>query len=182
MMFFYTGAVKNDQAQTDISKSLGGWISSSAIPNSKLGNLFSGISEMMIQNPNLQIRVVALKNLTGQTQNITIYTETPENSFSIFKIGVAQPMIDSVCGPYFEMLSSQDALPYSTEPVECEGLVNGITVNNFANNAFVGLFIVRELKNTIPGYKGAVISCETIEEQYGQEVETEDSISIKIQY
>jgi hypothetical protein len=182
MILYYTGAVKNDQQQNDPSKSLGGWISSSIIPNSKLGNLFSGISDSMIQNPNTQIRVIALKNLTGETKNVTIYTDTPEDSYSIFKLGVSQPVIDPECGPYFESLSSEDSLPYMTQVEEHEGAINGITISDFANNAYLGIFIVRELKDTVPGYKAATIPCEDIAESYGQPVQTEDSISIKIDY
>lgn len=181
-MFFYTGAVKTDQIQTDISKSLGGWISSSIIPNSKLGNLFSGISQLLIENPKSQIKVIALKNLTGATQNVTIFTETPVDSYSIFKIGIAQPMIDPVCGPFFETLTSEDSLPYSTQVAEHEGLANGIVINSFANNAFLGLFIVRELKSTVPGYKGAEIPCTTFESQYGQPIEDQEQTVIKISY
>ena len=182
MIFFYTGAVKNGQSQQIPAKSLGGWISNSVIPNSMLGNLFAGISESMIQNPKTQIRVIALQNLTGSTKNIKIYTETPVDSYSTFKIGVAQPMIDPDCGPFFETLHSDESLPYTTQVESHEGVLNAIEVNGFLNNAYVALFIVRELKTTIPGYKGAEIPCETYEEQFGQAVETEDSISIKIDY
>lgn len=186
MILYYTGAVASLQQQKDPSKSLGGWISNTVIPNGRLGNLFSGLSLSLIENPISQLRVIVLKNTSGSDlTDVKLYTTTPDGAQTTWKLGVATPSIDPTCNePYFETLDNENTLPYYTELSDAEAMGNAINIPTLANNGYIGIFIQRDVKNSVMGYNGAEITCDQVvtQSESTDEVIDEESVSLVIDY
>lgn len=146
-MIYYTGADGSGLIQNNSSKSLGGWISSSQVPNDFLNNLFSDISFDNIKNKDFIFRVLAFKNISNTNIDFSVYTETPEDSAVKYEIGLILNSIDSDCNcPYFEQLQSEKSSPYFVTVRECELQENKITLTNVPQNNFVGIFIKQVIK------------------------------------
>lgn len=161
-MLFYTGANKSNAIQGNPSLSLGGWISSSQVPNDYLNNLFSDIDYTTIKNDLKPIRVLGFKNLTGGIiPSFSVYTITPVNTSAKFKIGIILNAIDASCNcPYFEQLVSELANPFYVVLADCEGSSNALNLTNIPVNQFVGIFIQRVLiPDNNSDYKGKQKTC-----------------------
>jgi len=144
MIFFYTGASQDNIQQNSPSKSLGGYISSTIIPNSLIGNIFPSISYRNVTDGVEQIRAIALKNTFPTVlSNIKIYTTTPEDSIGFLTIGLVTPFVDSCDKPYLEFIQVEDQSPYYVEFLEVEGVDNAITISSLEPNQIVGLWIKR---------------------------------------
>lgn len=149
MIFFYTGASQDNTPQNDPSRSLGGYISNSIIPNSLLGNIFPSISYRNVMDGKEQIRAIVLKNTFPTTiTNIKIYTTTPEDSIGFITIGKVEPFKDSCNAFYLESIQVEDQSPYYVDFLEVEGLGNAITIPSMESNAVVGLWLKRTVTQT----------------------------------
>lgn len=67
MRLFYTGADTLNGVQRNIDKSLGGFISSTQVPNDSEENVFSQLSYMNLVNQRREFRALVLKNLNNVT-------------------------------------------------------------------------------------------------------------------
>jgi hypothetical protein len=75
MKLYYSGATTLNTPQTDVNKSLGGFMSSSEVPNGRLNNIFNDISSVSRQYAYNEIKGIFLKNTTGSTvNNVLLYT------------------------------------------------------------------------------------------------------------
>lgn len=146
-MLYYTGAIQHLAIQTDPSKSLGGYISSSQIPNDVLGNLFPVIDNNTLENNLKHTRVIAyLNTFSNAIGSLRVYTNTPSSSFSKLKVGLIVSSVDSTCNiPYFESLPSENATPFYVALQDAEGATNAVELNNILPNQYVGVFLQREL-------------------------------------
>jgi hypothetical protein len=145
MILFYTGADAANAPQINAEKSLGGFVSGSPIPNGKLNNLFSSISKSAVLGNKTEIRMIALKNLTGSTvSNLSIYTNTVGKSAKLQLAAVA-PMLDSSNNPLFEQLYDNDSLPFQATLNYHEGAENAILIDTFAANQVIGIWMLREI-------------------------------------
>lgn len=143
MILLYTGATIPDAAQINSEKSLGGFVSSSPIPNARLGNLFSGISKSVIIGQKKEIRMVALKNTTGAAlTGVTIHTENQNNSF-LYKIAAVASAVNNCGEMVFEQVQDGESLPYQATLSDHEGLLE-LQVGNMAIGQVIGIWICRE--------------------------------------
>lgn len=188
-MLFYTGANKSNAIQTNSARSLGGWISSSQIPNEVLNNIFGNIDYTIVSKNLKSNRVIAFKNTTGSIiPTFKIWTISPLDSFAKFKIGIILNSIEPSCNfPYFEQLSSEAASPMYVSLAECEAEVNALTLSNIPIDQYVGIFIQRELiEANNPDFGGASKTCEQFYEDFITpptiSEKTEDLIEIVISY
>jgi hypothetical protein len=115
MLLFYTGSDTPQGVQKLSEKSLGGYISSTIVPNGILNNLFSTFTKSDVDSKRNQTRVIALTNLTSAPiPNISLYTSIPNGSFVDIKLGVSEPFFDKCGNPNFEKLDTEEASPYYT--------------------------------------------------------------------
>ena len=150
MILYYTGADKGSYPQTFSNKSLGGYISSSVLPNGGLDNLFEKVGKSDIRQRRISVRCIALKNFFPDTkQNFKIYSELGENSLCTLKIAVVQPSIDPVGNfPYFEQIGDSESLPYYSDFQTYEGEANALIVPELLPQSYVGIWIMREFKES----------------------------------
>ena len=92
MMLYLTGATSSvkkseDVAQTDVSKSLGGYISSSAVPNGSLNTLFDSISLKTIKDKPKDTICIGLVNKFEQSvRNVSLKIISGQEDICRFKI------------------------------------------------------------------------------------------------
>lgn len=92
MLLFLTGAQTSlakseDNPQTDPSRSLGGYISSSPVPNSALNSLFDTVSAYTIEKKGKETIAIALINkLPNTVKNIQLKFVTPPDAVATFKV------------------------------------------------------------------------------------------------
>lgn len=162
MVLFYTGADKANASQKDSKKSLGGFVSSSMIPNGLLNNVFGKLSYIEMANPESQHRIIVLKNLAADIPagSLRIYTDHPFGHKAKITIGITEPMIDTISGePFFETLPEPTALPYYTEFTEYTLDVPYIHPQVLQNGQSIGLFLKRTITpENNRDYAGAVLT------------------------
>ena len=143
MILLYTGAQAPDLPQPQAGQSIGGFISATPIINGGISNIFPVINN----TSGRQVRMICLKNTTGAIVNsISIWTVTPTTAFSVLKLGFVQPAFDTICNRfYFEELVSPSSLPYQATLQTYEGVTNAFLLSTLAINAYIGIWIDREL-------------------------------------
>ena len=92
-MFYLTGAQSslkksNEVTQTDVMKSLGGYISSSPVPNNMINTLFDMVSLKTIKDKSQETICIGLINKLEKTvSDVTLKIVTPQEAICNFKIG-----------------------------------------------------------------------------------------------
>lgn len=161
MILLYTGADSPDVPQINPEKSLGGFISSSPVPNGRLSNLFSSISKGTIQKDQKDIRLIALKNTTGVTvNNVDVYTNVTGGSIILW-IAAVSPALNSCSQTVFEQLIDGSSLPYQAVVALHEGVGNKINIGSMIANAIIGIWIYRLVdQSKFPLLNTNALSCQ----------------------
>lgn len=109
MKLFYSGAQSLDSEQQNPIKSLGGFRSSTMIPNGDLNSLFDDVSLNSIEERLKEVKVCYLKNTkTTSLSEITLFTEQSTDSPFSLRIG-------AVSGLNAELLGSKNQIPYGVQ-------------------------------------------------------------------
>lgn len=114
MILFYTGALKSDELQLDQSKSLGGYFSSSIVPNGVVSNIFSELTNTERLEKSESHRCIGLKNTFVQdVNNVSIYVDTESDSRCRYELGVQIELFTDNCdNVYTEIIQTERQLPY----------------------------------------------------------------------
>jgi hypothetical protein len=145
MILFYTGATTPNIPQPNANNSLGGYVSSTGIPNGRLANLFSTISKSDVLQNRSVIRMIALKNTTGaDAVNVKIFTNVADSHVKL-KIAAVAPALDGNGNPVFESVYDGNSLPYQATLDYHEGVGNAIDAGTIANGAVICIWIIREV-------------------------------------
>lgn len=163
MALYYSGANAPGAQQPDPAKSLGGYMSSTQVPNGFLGNVFTVITKNTVANKKKEIRLIILKNfLPAIMTSVRLWTTVPVSptGFSKLKIAAVAPAIDPKCDyQYFESVANDDAIPYQAQLDYHEGELNAIEIGDIAVGGIVGIWMQRELNldsfTTADGLPGA---------------------------
>lgn len=150
MKLYYTGANTYGTYQNSPILSLGGFISSTIVPNSLLGNLFPEISKYSMENGESEVRAVILRNTTGAAINNVYISHTYPVSDQKAKIEWSPVTIPD--GKSMEKVSSPYSEPYNIagwfEPI---GDLNKILIaNSMADDGVIGLWVKRTVFSPNP--------------------------------
>ncbi len=175
MRLFYTNISTQEGGQTQPNLSLGGFISSTVVPNDTLQNLFADISCYSVAENREEYIALALRNETGaEATNVTLYFTYPvESQYSIemaFVAFNANGEIESVATPY--------TAPYNAEFNAADGIANALAIGNIPEDGYVGIWFKK------------IIDKDAIMEQYSDEnieangtpVEADERIVLSIIY
>lgn len=151
MIYYYSGASKTGDVQTDPSLSLGGKVSSSPIPNDLLQNIFSEASYLSIQQKKRETKLIVLHNdstqlATNMTMTFVINNDTDESdsdpnagdSLSAYRIAFVSPDDDGC----FEQIINSAALPFNAS---FQDVINNDTISipNLEADGYLGMWITR---------------------------------------
>lgn len=145
MILLYTGAPSNGGAQINADKSLGGYISSSPVPNGRLDNIFSLVSKSIVLGKKSEIRMIALKNTTGApVTNVKIYSNVLGSSVKL-KLAAVAPYLNESNVPVFESVQDGYSLPYQATLDYYLDADDAIEIPSISANETIGIWILREI-------------------------------------
>lgn len=185
MVLYYSGADRVGMAQNQPEKSLGGYISTSVIPNGMINSIFSTISRSVVEKQKRDTRLIVLTNTTGViVTDVKIYIEQTPNSVSNIKMAAVSPATDQCSNLFFESIPNTESLPYQATLDLHNGIGNAIEVGDMAIGATIGIWLSREIiPEEFPSTAGT--SQEAIDEMYNQlngNFITEDESNLKIDW
>lgn len=188
MKFYYTTSGEVESSQRKKSSSLGGYKSSTVIPNDDLNNLFGDITPFGItQNKPIYIGVM-LKNETGSdATGITFYFDYPTDpqiAYSKLEIAIVSLAQDAEGNYYMEHVDTQYSKPYNATFQESNGVGDSISLPDMVADSMLGMWIKRtiDIEAINTDYED-YISKPTGSDLYVQkELDIEDSIDIVIDY
>ena len=152
--YFYTGADDYLGAQIDKDKSLGGFVSSSEVPNDLVGSLFGEISSYTIDNDFRETKAIVIKNETGgDITGITTYFNNTATS-PYLKIEIASVALteDTSCTPSkfsMEKIVNSKASPVNAVFAEPTSSGTAVGLGNLTANSMLGIWIRVSLKSDI---------------------------------
>lgn len=158
VFFYYTGAAEVNQPQTQVQRSLGGYKSSTRVPNASLNSLFLGIGQKQRLEGDEQIIGLILTNESGATiTNLTMYATVPNGSPVTFQVA-AVTLIDN---NRIEQIPNNQASPYIGTLVEMTTIANIRTLAaSLDNGASIGVWIRRTVTAQ------AVQTCDQLYDDY----------------
>lgn len=153
MILYYSGAANYEESQSSPHLSLGGYISSVAIPNDRVGATLRSISALNKSRNSKQLLMAVLKNTSGsEATNVTIYYDYPTDGQYKLELAFVSPSVDGDSNPIFEKIQSANDLPLSATFAEYNGVANEVNIGSVANDATVGIWMKATLisANIVP--------------------------------
>ena len=147
MKLYYTVSSGNEVQQTKPQLSLGGYKSSSPLVNSQIGNLFSDITPVTINNFNQdQFIGLVLKNETGSIiTGVNIWFEYGDSCYSKFSLAAVDMVSNADHHLIMEHIPTINSQPLSGDFVEADGISNAADVGGLAIDEQIGIWIKRTL-------------------------------------
>lgn len=147
MKLYYSGASILNGEQNNPLNSIGGFMSSSLVPNGLENSLFPNVNSSEIENGSRHIIGLFLKNDTGApVSDIDFYFDKDSESIFTYEIGAVQANTGEI-----ESLVNSNALPFSVNFQSADGDSNKVRlVNSLDDNEIIGLWIIRKLAKETP--------------------------------
>lgn len=143
LQLLYSGAIQNNTPQPESFKSLGGYVSSTPLPNGAVDQLFAPIGRNDVKNVVGQSRLIVLKNISEDSVLLSKVWSTI-GTYSTLKLAVVTPSMQGGV-PVFEKLELDTSVPFVTLSSH-EAEVNALLCNaTIASGACVGVWLRREL-------------------------------------
>jgi len=181
MKFFYTNSRCFNDTQPKPLLSLGGFISSTPIPNSLVGNLFGDISSFKIDKKDEfdTIGIVLLNDEGVNVTDILLHFDFETDAFT--KIEVAAPIQiddDGDGNLSMEKIVNSHSLPFIGNFVEANGVINQINIGNLLAGEFLGLWLKRTL---LPNIKDNFTS-ENLDTNFGTPPVTQENVKLQLNW
>lgn len=138
---YYTGANQYGRIQNNPELSLGGFMSSTVVPNQTVGNLFSEVSEKSLREERVELKAIFIKNeLPIPISNLTICCIKSELSACNFQFSA----VASTDQKSMERIQSSVENPYYADFFEANGVENAETLTEeLLSGNILGLWIKR---------------------------------------
>ena len=105
MRLYYTVSSGYNDPQSKLVNSLGGFKSSTPVPNDQDNNVFDELSLLSLVKGETQYIGLILKNELGvEVKNVQLWFETPEGSYGSFQLAAVQTDKNNEGQPFFEMI------------------------------------------------------------------------------
>jgi len=147
MKLYYTAASQPEALQPKPMLSLGGFKSSSPVPNSVMGNLFGDVSMYTVKNNNANayIGLVLVNDGTEDAFGVNVWFDHPDESASTFSVAAADMGTDSEGNKFMEHVPSLNSKPLYAEFAEADGEINRVNIGDLPVGGQVGVWIKRSL-------------------------------------
>lgn len=170
LFLYYTNSDEFNKPQDRPDRSVGGFMSSSPIPNDQLGNLFSSLDLITLNEGVTQTRGIGIKNEAEQTlTNLKAWIVAPESPLAEFEIAFVAVSKNDCNESYMEKLINGSAAPYYAtfyKPAVDSKLSVGVDIQP---GQYLGMWI----KRSIPSSSQKQKSCDQIYDDYINEVEVD---------
>lgn len=142
-MLYYTGAIEDNGIQDSPSLSLGGYISSTQIPNGELNNIFPRITRNLVIKKKRAVRLIVFKNETGATiNNLKISSEN--GLYSFITMDFIAPGLDACGKQKFEKIKTGENLPYQSSDFQNYTEDVPYLIESLEADKCVGVWLKRE--------------------------------------
>ena len=189
MKLYYTttaGTEEEGYSRQDADRSLGGFRSSTPVPNDALNNLFGDLSKYTETKAKNEYIGLILKNETGgDVTDINLWFTFPTDSYTTMQVSAVDLNVDSESRNYMENVPDYNAAPYYSTFSEADGEVNKVSLGDLVSGAEVGIWFKRIIDTAaIATDREDFIYKENPDDKsYVQkELGTEDSIAIDLEW
>jgi hypothetical protein len=158
-------------AQIDKDKSLGGFVSSSPIPNDLIGNLFGEISAYTIENNFRETKALVIKNEGSAATGLTTWFENlATHPFVNIEIAAVALTENVLCTPHqfsMEKITSMRGTPIGATFYTANSIGTAVSLGNLAAGAMLGIWLRMTLKPNIQStyYSAAALAAAPLTEQ-----------------
>ena len=174
MKIYYSGASLPNQPQAIPDQSLGGFLSSTIVPQGVSSNIFDPLSSYALQKGKVDVRGLFLINDdTVTVNNLSLYIVYPADLVGIIKVEFAAVTANN--NNQIENISSGNSSPYYATFVENTDPANPtILINSLAAGGVIGFWLRRTI-NASPAP-----SCDTLYAAYSEIIPPADLSSVNI--
>jgi len=181
MELYYTVSSREGVAQSKPGNSLGGFCSSSLVPNGALENLFSEISAYALQNPQPEYIGLILKNTYGSISNLSFWMNVPSTAMCNYRIAV----VELSANGEMELVPSVNSKPFYAEfevTSQSDPLVLTLT-EPFTKGQMLGIWLERTVNTNAEEVKNRN-NCNVLYQMYkeGQSWDKEENVSLNIDF
>jgi hypothetical protein len=183
LQIYYTGSDAAGTTQGESNKSLGGYISSTPIPNNYIGNLFPTISQLSQQEKREEIRVIAIQNDSGAdftSYDVYVQLVDSDNVAAEWEMGFQTPVLDDCGDLVVEAVPNANASPVNVTMQEIVGGNNKLILPNVADQSYVALYIKRTTLAVVVDEEADIALCDAYDE--GTVPPTEEAIDLVLSY
>lgn len=150
LQFWYTGADKYKESQPDKDKSLGGFQSSSAVPNDVVSNIIGEVSAYGIYNNFTDTHGLIIENVSGSTMtDVKVYfNDTATTKYVRTLIAVVELTEDTTCSPTtysMERIPNTRSKPTFATFSEPVSQATEVTIGDMPAGKKLGVWIRAEL-------------------------------------
>lgn len=182
MELYYTVVSQQGATQSKPSMSLGGFQSSSLVPNAALGNLFDELSSYSLQNPQPEYIGLILKNTWGTVLNLSMWIEAPVNSLCKYRLAP----VELTDNGEMELIPSMNSKPMYAEFEETSidnKLILSLPEEGFLQGQMLGLWIERSINKCSNEFLKRN-DCDTLYQMFqeGIQWDTEEEVELKIEF
>ena len=171
MKLYYTVISKPEDPQTRPDLSLGGFKSSTIVPNNKLSNLFGDISSYSVRENQYEYIALALVNDSAiDITDITVYFEYPTDRQKDLEMA----FVNFNASEEMEFIPNPYSQPYVAAFNAADGVVNAINIGGLLAGAKIGIWFKRIINtaNVSDAYSNASL------EANGNPVEANEEITL----
>lgn len=145
MRLLYTVSSGYMAEQQNVSYSLGGFASSTTIPNDMFGNLFDELSVNTIRNARNEYRAIVLHNNDSQetAKDVKIWFENPETNVCSFKVGAVGMMEGADGSRYMGSAPNIYSRPYVQFYEATEE--NPVSIGDIQPDQMIGIWVERSI-------------------------------------
>lgn len=145
MKLLYTVSSAYMAAQTKSIYSIGGFPSSTQVPNDVFSNLFDELSLLTIKNAKTEYRAIVLQNDSDKvTSNVQMWFEVPEDAYCNFQIGATVLTQSTNDEQYMELIPSIYSKPFNTQLYDATE-DSRVTIGDIEPGQMIGLWISRSI-------------------------------------
>ncbi len=162
MRLFFTGASSFLGQQTDPSRSLGGLISSSPLPNGSVDEVFDSISEKQMNDGSKETRGFAFLNETGIeiVSPRLFYMNESREPITNIRMSIVEVGQDTRCSTfYIESISNGQQSPINASFKDNRGESNAIVMPNIPAGGYIGIWVERSINTN---RSKELMSCENL--------------------
>jgi hypothetical protein len=150
LKLYYSGPRSYLAIQQKPNYSLGGYVSSSIVPNNQNGSLFSEISAFTKQSETIEVIGLILKNDgIEDINNIQFYFNFPDGVIGQYQIAAVALSKNSKDEYMMEEVSNSQSLPYYAEFYDANGIANKVNLGDLEAGAMIGLWFKRQVNFNI---------------------------------
>lgn len=161
---YYSGSGKAYETQENATKSLGGFISNSLIPNGTQNSIFSNL--FASKDNRKETKLIVLKNEgVSISTPIKIWIDHTQLVYSEILISGVLPFSDECSNFKFENIPSSDSIPTYAEFEKFDSTDNFLEVESFSNNSYIGLWLHRKVLSSKLSDLENLISCDSLIEE-----------------